>query len=50
VRIEAPTVTTPTTFELHASVENGNAVNIGVYFVTVVPAAGASAAAAASSQ
>jgi hypothetical protein len=46
VRIEAPTVTTPTTFELHASVENGNAVNIGVYFVTVVPAAAASSAAA----
>ena len=39
VRIEAPAVSVPTTFELHASVEHGVAVNIGVYRVVVVPAA-----------
>jgi len=39
VRIEAPAVTAPTTFELHASVEHGVAVNIGVYRVVVVPSA-----------
>jgi len=38
VRIEAPSVSVPTTFELHASVEHGVAVNIGVYRVVVVPA------------
>ena len=38
VRIEAPNVSVPTTFELHASVEHGVAVNIGVYRVVVVPA------------
>jgi hypothetical protein len=38
VRIEAPAVAAPTTFELHASVEHGVAVNIGVYRVVVVPA------------
>ncbi len=43
VRIEAPAVTAPTTFELHASVEHGVAVNIGVYRVVVVPATHATA-------
>jgi hypothetical protein len=36
-------VSAPTVFELHASIQSGVAVNIGVFRVTVVPAAHAAA-------